>query len=366
MAIQDIPGGFYLPSPWPGNTPPSLIAKSTISVANAKFALIFPAPRTGNIAAVTWRTGTVTTGATIDVRLETVDPVTGDPTGTLVNANANVSAVVNTTDDNIVFTNTFTAVGAVTAGQVIAVVWANPGVSFGNMQFSGFGWTSGTNAFPYQSTFGGASWAQSGIHIAMLSLLYDDGVYSTPVAAYMPQTVSNVNTFNSGSTPDTYGLRFQLPLSVRVKGAWFVMDLDGDCNIRLVNSAYNQGAGTGILANITLDKDQRTGTSANNIFVIFDAPVTLTALTNYRLIVEPTTVTNISLYDITVANLAQLGGFVGGDDFHLTTAKDPTADGDWTNYNSGTFRNPFMGLLIDGVDNSGGAAASGGSYAFTG
>lgn len=366
MAIQDIIGGICIPSPWPGNVPPVITNKGTISVANGKLALIFHAPRTGNIEAVTWRTATVTTGATIDVRLETVDTTTGDPTGTLVSTNSNVSVVVNSADDNVVFTSTFTAAGAVTAGQLVAVVFVNPGASFGSIAFAGFTWTSGTTAIPYSSAYGGASWAKAIAHIQMLSLLYDDGEYSTPFGGYAPPTLINSTAFNTTSTPDVRGLRFQFPISVRVIGAWFACDLDGDCKVMIVNTAYNQGAGTGILATVTLDANQRGSTVSNVHFVIFDTPVTLSANTNYRLVIEPTTTTSVTFLDMTVASLALLGGIPGGANFHLTTAKDPTADGDWTNYNSGTFASPFMGLIIDGIDSSGGGSPTGGSYAFTG
>ena len=44
----------------------------------------------------------------------------------------------------------------------------------------------------------------------------------------------------------------------------------------------------------------------------------------------------------------------------FTTAKDPTGNGDWTNYNSGTFRHPIgLGLIVGGFDT--GAASGGGS-----
>jgi hypothetical protein len=365
MAIQDIPDGLLLPSLYYGAAVPVTITKMSLSVANARGAHIFQVPRTGNIASVIWRTGGVTTGATLDMRIETVDLLTGDPTGTLVNANANVSRVLLATDDNLVFTETLTAVAAVTKGQLIAFVIVNPAASFGNFQIAGYSYATISPGFPYQDLYGGASWVASSANFQAITLLYDDGVCAIPKGGLITPTTITNTTFNSGSTPDVRGLRFQLPYSVRVTGAWLNMDLDGDCKVMLVTTAYNQGAGTGILATATLDKDTRGLLNGMLIFVTFDNSVTLTAATNYRLVVEPTSVTSLTVYDVSVASLAMLDAMSGGSNFHLTTAKDPTVDGDWTNYNSGTFRSPFMGLIIDGIDNAGGAA-SGGSYAFTG
>jgi len=62
--------------------------------------------------------------------------------------------------------------------------------------------------------------------------------------------------------------------------------------------------------------------------------------------------------DWNLPSLAAMDAHAGGRLFHLTTAKDPTGDGDWTNYNSGTFRKFFGGLVLDGFDD--GAGSGGG------
>jgi hypothetical protein len=125
--------------------------------------------------------------------------------------------------------------------------------------------------------------------------------------------------------------------------------LDSDCNIRIVSADYNQGAATGILATSTADNNIRATGVMGMHPILFDASVTLEADTWYRLIVEPVAATNTTLHDATVSEIGKLDFFGGGRDWHLTTAKDPTGDGSWTNYNSGTFRRPFMGLIVDGL-----------------
>src|SRR5215203_3688130 len=143
MAITTIPGGgFYYPLGFFGTIAPATISKINFSVASARAAFIFPAPKSGNIASVVWRTATVTTGGNLEMRLETVDTITGDPTGTLVSANANITPVaILATDDNLIFTTTVTTPGTVTQGQLIAIVFVNDAVPT-NMQFAGINHTS--------------------------------------------------------------------------------------------------------------------------------------------------------------------------------------------------------------------------------
>ena len=61
----------------------------TSEAANEQAAGVFQAPFTGTIDKVIFATGTVATGGTVDVRLETVSIANGDPTGTLLGTNSN-------------------------------------------------------------------------------------------------------------------------------------------------------------------------------------------------------------------------------------------------------------------------------------
>jgi uncharacterized RmlC-like cupin family protein len=363
MAMTTIPGGgVYLPAPIPALAAPAVASSISMSANNSKLGWVFAAPRTGNLAAVGWRTTAVGANGTLDLRLETVDDTTGTPSGTLVGANTNVALAITTGMANTLFTSTLTAAAAVTAGQLIAWVPTNPGASPANVSAAGLSLPGGNYNFPYLLQHNGASWTKIPSATPLLMVQYDDGIWYPVDGALPPATPITTTTFSTSSTPDVRGLRFQLPLAVRAIGAWVSMDLDGDCAVRLVTTAYNQGAGTGILATVTLDANVRGPSSGAIYYVTFNTPVDLSASTYYRLIVEPTTTTNLTVYDGAVASAAQLDAFAGGANFHLTTAKDPTGDGDWTNYDSGTFRNPYMGLQFDAVDVTGG----GGGGGFTG
>jgi len=365
MTMQAAFGGMAFPPP-PGITgTPSRLTTTLIDAAIEKAGLVCHAPKTGNIAKILWATVLVTTGATVDVRLETVSLTNGNPTGTLFGTNTNGAQVVAASDDNVIFTTTLTAVAAVVAGDLLGVVIANPAVSFGNMQIASCS-MNGDLAFPYGLLFT-ASWAKFGTSgPVMIGFEYDDGSHVPIPGVYPASSAVVLTTFNTGSTPDAVGLRFQLPLSVRVSGCWVAVRPTGDFIVRLVTTAYNQGAGTGILASTpTVDKDANRDSATGLIALLpFTASVTLDPNTNYRLIVEPTTATSLDIYSITVGALNQLDGFPGGQNFHRTTAKDPTADGDWTNDNSAAFRHPLMGLMIDGVDDASGAVPTETAYAF--
>jgi hypothetical protein len=365
MAIQTILGGAMLP---PIRTSQDSIALNhigTISAADAAVAVVCQAPKTGNIRKVVWGTRTVTTGATCDLRIETIDASTGHPSGSLWAANTNGSVVIVDTDDNAVFTTTLTADAAVTMGDTLAVRLNNPNTSFGNMQVFTI-WnlqSSAQSMLPYIRFFNGTSWAAVNIGFPMLMFEYDDGSYA-PIAGCYPVAASiTTHTLSTSTTPDVAGARFRLPFPCRIRGAWVGMNATGDCKVMLVSTGYNQGAGTGILATATIDKDIRRNSAGIGPHIVeFAAPYELAANTYARLVVEPTTTTSLGgVYDVALASAAQLDSWFIGQDWHLTTAKDPTADGDWTNYNLGTFRTPLqLGLWIDGFGDDTGVGGSGG------
>jgi hypothetical protein len=361
MALQTLKGGAYLPRPPVGNAGiPSFTATSlVINAADESAAFIIQIPRTGTITDIAWGSRTTTTGMTVDVRLETVSG--GFPTGTLYGANTNGSQVVNNADDNTTFITALTAGAAVTAGDLVAVVIKAPTASFGNMQITAFG-DEGDPNFPYVALNTGISPAVSYAVITaiapMLSLRYNDGAYYPVDGAHPASATVTATTLSTSTTPDVIGARFKVPGPVTIDGAWVWADIDGDAVVKLVSTDYNQGANTATLkAEGTIIASARKAVTPGIHFVRFSTTVDLVAGTYYRLLLEPSSTTSIIAYDFDVPNVASLDAYVS-QDFHLTTAKDPTVDGSWTNYNSGTFRVPYMGLRIAKIDD--GASVGGG------
>jgi hypothetical protein len=365
MAIQSIAGSVALMQP-----PSSLAGAFTygasliIDAADEGVAFILRAPATGNISKLVWRTGTVTTGCTVDVRLETVDTTVTPaiPTGTLKAANSNGAQVVANADDNVLFTTALTAAASVTRGDLLAIVIKNPTASFGTLTIAGNADDASLDSV-YSLLNTGVSPAVSwGVNAngPICALCYDVAGTDTyyPIEGAYPASLFNTSTISTSTTPDVVGLRFQLPFPASISGAWIAADVDGAYDLKLVSTAYNQGAGTGVLATASVAAGSRRSSASGIAFVNFVTPYTIAAGTNYRLVIEPTSGTSLSVYDASVGSLAMLDCFPGGQNFHLTTAKDPTQDSDWTNYNSGTFRRPFIGVRINGFDDATGGGSS--------
>ena len=128
MALQGIKFGLTIP-PWPSSVSglPNIGGVAyTLDAGSEKAAVIDSAVAAKSIRKVRFRTGTVTTGATLDIRIETLD-ASGDPSGTLWAANTNVSHVLNATDDNVwLVTGALTADATLAVGDKYAIVIVNP------------------------------------------------------------------------------------------------------------------------------------------------------------------------------------------------------------------------------------------------
>ena len=354
MAIVTIPRVHWPPISIGDAATMSFGITGIIDAANEKQGCIFRISKTGSVTHIRWGTRTVTTGGTVDVRLETVDLTTEPavPSGTLWGTTTNGSQVVNSADDNVQFETALTLPAAVTAGDLIASVISNPGVSFGNMQVSDVRWVRDTaDNYVLLNT---GSWAVLSSRGPNISLKYDDGLYY-PLNNVWPSSAINLVSFNNTSTPDVRGIVFQVPVSVRVRGGWFQADLDGAATLRLFDSD-----GVTVLRSRAIGLHERMNANVGVYDVDFsDGVVTLLANTSYRLVLEPTSATNIGLNDFDVASSAIMAAMFTGNPFNYTSAKDPSGTGSWTDVN--TKWAPF-GLVVDGVDSGGG----GGGTIFTG
>lgn len=369
MAIVTFRGPVFLPAPWvnsagPGS--PSVVGNSstTIDAVDEVYGYVLRAPKTGNLRAVQFLMDTVTTGATITIGAYAVDDTTGFPSDvpTALGTDSFITKAIATTDANDwVSSGNFTADVAVTKGQRLAICFINPGASAGNMRFAAFiDFTSHDENYLVLYT---GTWARTKSFQPILLLVYDDGSVAIPNGAQALGTSSAVafveTAIGTGSTPDVMGARFKVPGPLRVTGAWTWVEYDGDANIKLVTADWDGGS-TGLLATATVDSNCRVDLSDAIHVHEFDVAVELAADTWYRLVVEPSSATTINVWYYAVEDATVLGAQPLGVNWHLTTAKDPNDNTDWTNYDNATdgFRVFLGGLLIDGV--SDGAAAGGG------
>lgn len=330
-------------------------SSSLIDAADEKFAMVCRVPKTGTISAVSFLTGTVTTGATVDVRLETVDATTGHPTGTLVGTNTNASLTIVDTDDNKWFEVNLTAGASVTEGDVVAVVIANPSSSYGNMNFK-YTYAPGYNPYPnyliYMDLYTG-SWAKNGSYDPILSLKYSDGSY--PI---LPGSVPISGVGTDTSAGYSSGSAFTIPFDCKICGFWGYITAAStyDATIKLVGSDYKKSDSTGLIKTVTIDKDIIS--SSNLSFSQFFSEISLTAGTKYRIVREST-----YNWSVNYGSFNDSGVFTGfgGDNFYMTRANNPTQDSDWTNYNNATdgYRMAVLGPIISAIDIP---AGGGGAY----
>lgn len=321
-----------------------------IDAASEKVGFLVIAPKTGNIRKVGFRTGTVTTGATVDVRIETHDLTTGYPSGSLWATNTNGPQVIADGDDNTAFLTTLTADAAVTKGDLLWVVISNPGASFGNMNL-----VTLTDDGPGSANDvpGGAlyttSWAGITNGAPVVLLEYDDGTYGGMLHCWPIGTTGfTTTTFNSSSPTDVIGNLFSVPYKARVCGAWVWADFDGDCSIKLIGTD-----GTTALGTISVDADTPGAATGAGIHeLMFSSAIELAINSTYRIVFEPGA-SNISIYDLTTPNANSMAQLGGGTSMYFTSAKDPTGTGDWTNT---TTRRVFIAPIFDAFDDGAGIA----------
>lgn len=345
MALQTLPGGLIYPNPLPvslSTIPGYTSTVLVIDAADEKVAFIFQVPATGNITAIEWRTATVTTGTTLDIRLETVDATTGNPTGTLQGTNTNGSQVVADANDNVWFSTTLTASASVTKGDFLAIVIVNPSASFGNMQISA--WNDGSLYFPYNDLYAAAAWTK-GQQQPIMALSYGGTYYS--VAGAFPYSALNTIIYNTGSAADEIALKFKLPMPSRVIGGWAWVDIDANLDIVLYDSN-----GSTALASVSIDTDLRVSVNSSIHYFEFSSSVNLSKDVYYYLSIKPTTVTSITLSYFAVSAVAVMDACVGGQNAHYASRADAGA---WT---AVTTQRPFVSILLDAFDD--GVGGSGG------
>jgi len=339
MALQSI-GADGIPFPPIAATAsgaPGLSTSIAITAAGHKAAHIFQAAVAKSIHKVHIRTGTVTTGDTVDVRVETVDnAANGDPTGTLWGTNTNGSLVIASSDDNVWKNVTLTADAVLAIGDVVALVVANGGGG-GNMIFNAFQDHLVLHAYTDLFT---AAWVKSTGSLLFVPE-YSDGSFG-PIAGYSGAGAPiNSTTFNSGTATNRRGNIFQLPVPCRAAGCWGWIDADGDYTVKLYDSD-----GTSVLATTaTINAFQRGSTAGGPTYHPFTTSATLAKATNYRIVVIPSTTTSLTTYDFDVPVAGMLDMFPGGQNCKASVY----TSGAWVETAT---RRGYLGVMLDAFDDA--------------
>lgn len=317
-------------------------------------AFIFAAPKTGNLAKVRFRTGTVTTGDTIRISFQDVDVATGLPDGGVDQYRA--LAIADGDDNKALYTGLITSDGtdtgslrAVTAGQIVAVVFDYAAYTAGNIQIMFLLTASGLQAFPYGGTRSAAGvWTKQALPFP-LAVEYDDTTYSEIYGVCPAVTNIAAESYGSGSTPDEFGNLITVPMSCTANGIWIMGGWQtGACQYILYDTD-----GTTALATITMDPDIIGGSSYQTpLRLQFSSAVTLTKDGAYRIVAKPTTASLATLYAWSYPAATVLTAEPGGTQCYSTTRTDAGA---WTDSQTKRYG---IGLLLSQIDD--GASSGGG------
>jgi hypothetical protein len=306
-----------------------------LNAIGASVAYVGQMPSTQTISRVFFRVASATTGCTVLVRLETVDTATGLPTGTLVHANASVSQVIASGAAN--YEVAYTPF-EVTRGTLFALVIAQNSGTPSAIRFGNFLDDNHGSGLPYC--------LDSGSHVGTLAPCFGIGTSGSavPLRHMWPIIDATLETYNSGSTPDTRGNKITINAKMRVCGLRVWADLDATAKAILYGSD-----GSTILASAELFASIPPDTAAFPNDALFTSAVELNPGT-YYIAVEATSGTNIGLGVITLYDSTWRAGspFGGADVVYSTCTQTPASTGSWTD---STNKQAMISLLIDGIDN---------------
>lgn len=328
----------------------------TLNASGDRAAMIIQVPKSGTLEWFECRIGNVSNNPDNGIRLsfQDVDPATGLPDGTQDQFFDHLTALSSNTwiTPSGAMTNTGAGGGVkrtVTAGDFLAcVVDFVSFVASDNfvLMFLNVGAQNG-NYWNADGTAGGAF--SKSASAPLLALKYADGTYAELLPPAAPLLGSGANavvslTFHSGSTPDEYALRFQLPIKSRSIGFWARIDVDAAVTVELLDASNN------VLESVVLDADMRATTTTLNCLFYWDTPVELDAATTYRLTFRPTTVTTIGMASFICGRIEAMQGGAAIYQSNRTNA------GAWTDETSSRL---MAGLILDGFEQSVGGGGGG-------
>ena len=301
-----------------------------IDASGEKAAWVFTDRMGGSLtAARIWITG----GSNLtDIKLSVqgVD-ASGDPDGTILSS-GNASAVLSGYSAGQ-HTFTFTSSASLTRNTQYALV-AEFDSTVGNVLFasrklptSAFHVEGSNNQYSDHYT---GSWSKD-YGFMPIALYYSGSLVTMPGMGLN----NNTNTsFNNASSPDEIGVRFKMPFTAEVIGAWAEIDADGDFDMKLYQTDDT------LLVSGSHGASGRYLDQFRMHFVWF-APTVIKGGQDLRLSVLPTTTTSVRLVR-TITEVADIS--YGGD----VVNTDRTNAGVWTD-DAVTDYIHHMGLIIHKV-----------------
>lgn len=312
----------------------------TMTAATHLVAIVCQMPAGGTVDAFEFKTATVTTGCTIDGRVETVSAANGDPTGALVAAGANGAVVIAAADDNVTKSVTIGTPPTVAKGDRLALVLA---VSAGvpNLTIAAPQSLLVNRDDVYSDKYDGAAWTKSVLVVAFCVTI--SGVRYAILGSIPGQAFQRTGV-DSADTPDEYGNEFTPQVGMRVTGLWSTCNVAGDTSMVLYNSAST------VLGQIDLDKDIRANVTSGRNYATLATPVVLSPGKVYRVSILPgATAVALGRVSSMMANNTAIESFTDWNECTRTNA------GAWTSVLDGLVA---VGIIVDAVEQDGERARS--------
>lgn len=325
--------------PWIFSADPSFT--STILDATGEYvAGIFFAPITDTITKIGFRTGTITTGGDVDIRIETI-AATGFPSGTLWGTNTNIVHSVSSSDDFVWIEVTLTAPASVSKGDVFCVV-----LRHGASLNGAFVRDNNSNYINWPQTAVNTGTPTTGGQSPVMSVYFGTNGYY-PIGSASPYSDIQTRTFSNTSTPDVRGNKFVAPFDCKCSGFIIRADFDGDGTIKLYDSD-----GVSVLQSFSTDADYPASTSASTNRCLFSSAVSLIGGQTYYIGLEPNSSKNLSIIElISPSSAVRAQGPMGS--MVAVTAKDPAGTGDWTEIPEAVYP---ISILINEITTGGGGS----------
>jgi hypothetical protein len=358
MAITSLGTKILTPDyPSPSSGAPTFALSSNLAVAGYKAANIMEVSKAGDISKIRIRTGTLANASNIyTVSVQTVDLTTGNPSGTLWSANTQKTGVTGFAA-NSSYTITLDAVATVAAGDLIAIVIEITTFAGNNTMTLGTSDNGvGDTYIPAVLNFT-TIWAR-GSATCGFGVEYSDGSFADGPFMY-PLAAINTISLTTSSTPRMIGNKVNIPITSRCVGVWAYADADADFKVTLFDSN-----GSTVLGTITTDKDIPAAIGTPGTYLLyFSSAITLNANTNYYLMIEGLGAT-VNVYDYEGFSENARKALPGGTLFSkvTTTTNAPTSTSDYTDE---VTKQAQIGLILDGFDAGGAAAATETVYAFS-
>ena len=309
-----------------------------------KVGSVFQSPVTDTITHIAFRTAALNAGD-LEVRVETFDTSTGLPTGTLWAANTSGTRTMIASDDNQYFEVALTSPASVNVGDFVCLIVQSASATMGTLAHT-IAAAKFTLGFPVALQNAGST---SYVYNAVPTVTPKFGTAGyTYISGFNPIETMTTRTYNNTSTPDVRGNKLTVPYKCTVNGVWISVDSDAAHTIHLLASDGSTSLGT--IAGYT---NVPPSTAGLPMIYKFATPINLNANDVVYLVVEPTTASNISVYE-RLYDSADIKA-VWCSNVVAVSAKDPTSSASYTEVSTSAYS---MGLEISAIDNGTPATAA--------